>query len=211
MKKAILSSFSLLIMLSVMAVEIDSTQFAITPSRSSGFSSNMMAAYSLLKVKNTNSFVHEMEFNGFSLRKENQELVEGQALIDTLAFENVEEERWAFFRTVDLGYIRTINGFITFKDSDTESFIQELIASVNRGNVNITRSESGNEVVVVISDQNKYVVVDRRWTEPTYTEFNSLFTYKVTTFADGYIDISFEEVVPENVYISQSDVVGAVK
>lgn len=189
MRNRVLSSVILLfVFLSASSFHNDSTLAKSGNAPSPG-------AYNYLKKNELPLFIETMEQHGFLLAQFTQEETSPGTRIDTLVFQNNDENHWAFFRIVDLEYIRVINGFILY-ESDQNTILPDGLFNIDQENSPaVYKTNSQEQVTIEIRDHTETIVIDRRWKTPTETLFNSLYAY-VITMENGFVHYQIEEVVP---------------
>ncbi|WP_109831319.1 hypothetical protein [Reichenbachiella versicolor] len=156
----------------------------------------LMEVYKLFKKAESEDLISGMLDLDFELAKKNTTYVPKGCNIDTMYFQNDKLNRWALFRSVDLGYLKDLDVTIAMEVSNADQNILEFISNVAEEFPDITiESQMEANTYVIKNLQKDLWVVDDRWTVETYTPIDNLFTYKLSDLGD-YLLIEMTETVP---------------
>lgn len=153
-------------------------------------------AYEFYKEKDLNSCKEVMEQLSFQKTKEVVKQIESSCTLDSMIFENPDLGQWAYYKSVDLQYLRTLEAVIVVKhDQNLEIFehLQYLLRL--DGNVEMaTCQEYGKNAK--FSDPIGAYVMDERFIGKPVTRIPSLYDHELSIQGD-YLIVSFTEVVPD--------------
>jgi hypothetical protein len=155
-----------------------------------------LGAYQHLVDNDLDSFYIKMNEIGFEITKISHCTAETGIKIDSLIFQNNQEMKWAIFRNVDIEYVRIISGFVLFQSDEDEQFIHEFLEIMKNENIAVQESRTSDELIIEIVDTSDSLIVDKRWKEPTLSEYSSLYTYRIL-LSNDFIEIQFQQIVPK--------------
>ncbi|MEM6830563.1 MAG: hypothetical protein AAF551_08590, partial [Bacteroidota bacterium] len=89
-------------------------------------------AYESYKAKDNNTCVNKLASLELSVTKSVTKDIPKNSTADSLVMVNNEKERWVYFRSVDLGYLRNIDAGIIFKYDENEQLLAQLSAQFVR-------------------------------------------------------------------------------
>lgn len=160
----------------------------------------LLNAYTDYKQNDLMSCSDKLERIGFSASKSSNAVIPKNIRIDTLIFEDEAASKWAFFRSVDLGYLKNVSGFVTLKCENADYFLETLVGKLGNSNIHMSIQTLESQRKVVLKDTRSFIVFDNRWEEKVSSKFPSFYTYTITVL-DDYVDIEFEEIVPKEYVI----------
>ncbi len=159
--------------------------------------STIYEAYESYKAKDNNNCIGKLVSLNLTMSKSSTRKIQKNSTADSLVLLNNELERWAYFRSVDLGYLRNIEAGIIFKNENSELLLEQLSNELLRQGKKL-KSINNDGDVYTFEDNAVVWIEDDRWKNKTYTKMTSLYTYTISVY-DNYLDIQIEEVVPKKI------------
>lgn len=156
-------------------------------------------AFVEFKQNNQQATIAKLEALDFKVSKSSSTSIPKQAILDSLVLANNTKERWAYFRSLDLGYLKTIEaGFTLRHERSSELLIHLTRALQENGKTLAHTSENLSGASIVFKDAKEVWIEDDRFKISTYSKLSTLYTYTITQF-DEYLDFQISETIPKKI------------
>ncbi|WP_425391495.1 hypothetical protein [Ekhidna sp.] len=152
--------------------------------------------YNHYKNKDIEACKEGMQQLSFELTKNIEIKVQTNATVDSLVFENNEMLRWAYYKSVDLGYIRDVEATIAIKHPKSKLILEELAQLIKSKHSVTNREEESDWETIKLSDPIGADIIDDRFKIYTVTKIASLYTYEISANGD-YLMLNMKESVPK--------------
>ncbi|WP_370086955.1 hypothetical protein [Ekhidna sp.] len=166
-----------------------------------GLAMKIIESFNYYKQRDENSCKALMKQMGFSLSKEEVNDVPKTSLVASLVYDNSSDSKWAYYKMVDLDYIRDVEATISFKHSDSQLIfeaLKELLS--NTHHLEYEGDMMGMKTIKFV-DHEGAVVIDDRFQQESASKEASLYQYQIST--DGeYVFIDLKETVPRKVFVA---------
>lgn len=173
------------------------------PEKSNEVSSTEVAqklfkVFNSYKAKDVEACKAIMSQLSFALTKEMVKSTSRSSTIDSLVFENADLMRWAYYKSVDLDYIRDVEAVIVLKHDNSAAIVDQLKALLRRSGAEVSSEENQGQYTVRLIDSEGAEVIDDRFMQNSVSVVSSLYQYEISS--DGeYVIIDLKEAVPKTV------------
>ncbi|WP_462249701.1 hypothetical protein [Ekhidna sp.] len=154
-------------------------------------------AFRSYKDKDIESCKTIMEDLSFVLTKEMKRPISGKSTIDSLIFENSEILRWAYYKTVDLDYLRNVEVMVALKHAKSDEIATILTKKlINQKTDVVTENTLFGQKKIEIIEAVGADVIDDRFVAKPVSNISSLYQYQIVS--DGeYVFAILKETVPK--------------
>ncbi|MEQ6120152.1 hypothetical protein [Reichenbachiella sp. MALMAid0571] len=157
--------------------------------------SNLLyTAYKNFTQKKMDEVVSQLTQNGFKKQVFKSIELEPQGSVDSLIFNNTDSVK-IIFTMVDLGYLKSVKAFVRLKVDSPEQVLQEFEQLLVNDGLALKNDSHIPNIFTEFQSIGEYWIVDSRWKNKTYTKFESLYHFIMTSY-DGYFVLRFSEIVP---------------
>ena len=191
----ILTLFLLLVMYNASAGgDGDRKQKKYTKEEVTAIASSLLSAIHDYKYEQKNQCIAILRNKlGFELVKDVTHNVPKNCTVDSLVVGNDEMYRWAYFKSVDLEYLKDVEAMITLKIDQSDEVAESLARMLMQEGFDITSESNGT---YVFKDTMGGYVIDNRFKVKTKSRIPSRYSYSIQVM-ENYLILDVKEVVSD--------------
>ena len=122
--------------------------------------------------------------------------------VDSLVIANEDLNRWAYFKSVDLKYLRNVEFLFVMKSKHSEHIFNELESFFS---ANDYEKVNHSTTEVEFKDSKGAYILDDRFQKPVKSKIRSRYNYKLSLLED-YVILDFKEVVSSNYFEDEDSI-----
>ncbi|MEQ9467975.1 MAG: hypothetical protein RLN88_11225 [Ekhidna sp.] len=156
---------------------------------------SLLSVLETYKNEQRDQCIFELTQNlGFELVKDVTHEVPKNCTVDSLVVGNDQLSRWAYFKTVDLEYLKDVEAVITLKTTESKELAKSLADILMREGFDLSQPTA---TLYEFKDQQGGHVIDSRFCVPTRSHIRTRYHYQIEVL-DDYLIFDVREVLSDN-------------
>lgn len=156
---------------------------------------DLLKSYQEFKQNSKSNLIELMSAQDLELIKESTTDVPTSCQIDSVYFASTQQNKWALFKSVDLGYLKDVEITVAFETEDVSQSMQDIINTVSTKypNVEVKKEKETGSYIIEYKAKDTWIV-DDRWVKEAYSPLKTVFTYRLTDFG-GMLVVEMNETI----------------